>query len=172
MPAPRLSLLFVWGALIALADQIIKQVIVSEFIIGESLILIPGLLDFTYVRNRGGAFGIFGGLPPVWGQVFFIVATLAALIFVFYLYRAHPTSHFTGRAGLVLIFGGGGGNLIDRVLWGEVIDFVDIYYGNYHWPAFNLADSCITIGVILLALDIFRRPADDADGAPDASTSV
>ncbi|MDA1000032.1 MAG: signal peptidase II [bacterium] len=167
-----MGIFFTWGALIALADQIIKQVITARFILGESLILIPGFLDFTHVRNRGGAFGIFGGLPPVWGQAFFITATLAALIFVFCLYRSHSTAHPAGRAALVMIFGGGGGNLIDRVLWGEVIDFVDIYYGAYHWPAFNLADSCITVGVILLALDIFRRPAEADGGAADSSSGA
>ncbi|MDP6485078.1 MAG: signal peptidase II, partial [Nitrospinota bacterium] len=84
--------------------------------------------------------------------------TLGALVFVFFLYRYSPSTHAYGRHALMLIFGGGLGNLVDRLAYGEVIDFIDVYYGSYHWPAFNLADSCISAGVALLALDLLRSP--------------
>ncbi|MEE9274479.1 MAG: signal peptidase II [bacterium] len=157
---PGISAFFLAGGLLALADQAIKRLVTANFVLGESLALIPGFLSLTYIRNRGGAFGIFTGFPPMWGRLFFVAATLAALVFVYYLYRYKPPESAYGRLALVLIFGGGLGNLVDRVLLGEVVDFVDVYLGSHHWPAFNLADSGISVGVVLLALDVIRRPGD------------
>jgi signal peptidase II len=152
------------SVLLAVADQILKRIVISNFRFGESLVIIPGFFNLTYLRNRGGAFSLLAGLPPVWGRVFFIVATAGALAFVFYLYRYHPPSNRWGRMSLFLIFGGGLGNLVDRVIYGEVIDYILLYYRDFYWPAFNLADSCISVGVVLLAVDIFRDPGEDSGG--------
>jgi signal peptidase II len=155
------------SVLLAVADQIAKRIVVSNFRLGEHLVIIPGFFNLNYLRNRGGAFSLLAGLPPVWGRVFFIVATAGALAFVFYLYRYHPPSNRWSRLSLFLIFGGGLGNLVDRVFYGEVIDYILLYYRDFYWPAFNLADSCISVGVVLLAVDIFRDSGEDS-GSEDS----
>ncbi len=153
---------FLFAAFFALADQAIKQIVDKTLSLGESLTVVPGFFSLIYLRNSGGAFSILDGLPPLWGRLFFICATLAALLFVFYLYRHHQLASPWGRAGLFLVFGGGLGNLVDRVAYGEVIDYLLFYYGQYHWPAFNLADSGITVGVGLMIVDLLRGPAEPA----------
>ena len=146
----------------ALADQVIKRIVHKTFDLGDSVAVIPGFFNLVYLRNSGGAFSILDGLPPLWGRLFFICATVAALAFVFYLYRSHTSGNLWGRAGMILVFGGGLGNLVDRVAYGEVIDYLLFYYGQYHWPAFNLADSGITVGVGLMIVDLMRSPAEAA----------
>ena len=160
-PPARLLPFFGFSALIAAADQILKRAVAANLHLGESRVLIPDFLNLTHFRNRGGAFSLLAWLPPVWGRAFFIAATLGVLVFVFYLYRSNsPETHF-GSVSLILVFGGGLGNLVDRILLGEVVDFILFYWGNSYWPAFNLADSCITVGVALLALEIIRNPYGD-----------
>ncbi len=149
------------AALFALADQGIKQLVDATFALGEVRVVIPDFFSLTYLRNPGGAFSILGDLPPGWGRAFFVCATLAALAFVFYLHRRHAPESLWGKAGLLLVFGGGLGNLVDRLAYGEVIDYLLFYYGAYYWPAFNLADTGITTGVCLLAFDVFTRPPEE-----------
>ena len=157
---PRLKPLFLFAAAFALADQAIKRMVDAAFALGESRAVVPGFFSLAHLRNPGGAFSVLNDLPPPWGRLFFICATLAALGFVLHLYRSRRPGGPWGRAGLFLVFGGGLGNLIDRVAHGEVIDYLLFYYGAYHWPAFNLADSGITVGVCLLAVDLLRNPAE------------
>ena len=161
---PPLAAFLSVSALLVLVDQITKYAVVASLFLNESQPIVPGFLSLTYYRNRGGAFSLFAWFPPFWGRTFFIVATLAALVFVFYLHRYSPPATRWGHFGLVLIFGGGLGNLVDRVVRGEVIDFILFYYGDFYWPAFNVADSCISVGVALLAVDIFVNPS----GEPEA----
>ncbi len=158
----RLKPLFSFAAFFALSDQAIKQIVHNAFVLGESRVVVPDFFRLTYLRNPGGAFSILSGLPPLWGRLFFICATLAALVFVLYLYRRHPSEGRWGTWGLFLIFGGGLGNLVDRLAYGEVIDYLLFYWGRYHWPAFNLADAGITLGACLVALDLFRHPAESS----------
>ena len=158
----RLKPFFLFAAFFALADQAIKQIVDKTFALGESLTVVPGFFNLIYLRNSGGAFSILDGLPPLWGRLFFICATLAALLFVFYMYRHHQPGSPWGRAGMFLVFGGGLGNLVDRVAYGEVIDYLLFYYGQYHWPAFNLADSGITVGVGLMIVDLFQGQGEAA----------
>lgn len=159
---PGLKPFFLIAALFALADQVLKQIIDKTFALGDSVVVIPGFFNLVYLRNSGGAFSILDGLPPLWGRLFFTCATLAALAFVLYLYRTHSPGNLWGRAGMILVFGGGLGNLVDRVAYGEVIDYLLFYYGQYHWPAFNLADSGITVGVGLMIVDLLRSPPETA----------
>ena len=159
---PGLKPFFLIAVLFALADQTIKQIVDKTFVLGEFRAVIPGFFNLVYLRNSGGAFSILDGLPPLWGRLFFICATVAALAFVLYLYRSHPPGNLWGRAGMILVFGGGLGNLVDRVAYGEVIDYLLFYYEQYHWPAFNLADSVITVGVGLMIVDLLRSPAEAA----------
>lgn len=163
---PSLLLFFSAAFFIVLVDQGVKQLVDSTFVLGESRTVLPGFANLTYIRNRGAAFGLLAAVPGWWVRWFFIAATFAALGFVFYLFRCAPPETRYGRAALVMVFGGGVGNLVDRIRIGEVIDYIDLYYGAYHWPAFNVADACISIGLVLLLLDFFRQPGKrDASGA-------
>lgn len=137
-------------ALIALLDQATKLLVRRNFELYESVPVIDGLFNLTYIANPGAAFGLFAGLNSVWVNRIFILITFAALPFVVYLY--HEVAHQEKRLAVSLILVGGGalGNLIDRLTIGPVTDFLDFYIGRYHWPAFNVADSCITIGVLIM----------------------
>ena len=159
---PGLKPFFLIAVLFALADQVIKQIVGKTFALGDSVAVIPGFFNLVHLRNPGGAFSILDGLPPLWGRLFFICATLAALAFVLYLYRTHLPGNLWAKAGMILVFGGGLGNLVDRVAYGEVIDYLLFYYGQYHWPAFNLADSGITVGVGLMIVDLLRGTPESA----------
>jgi signal peptidase II len=164
---PRFAPFLTFAALLAVADQLTKYVVTSNFLFNESRIIIPSLLSITHFRNRGGAFSLLSWLPLGWGRMFFITATLGALVFIYYLFRSNELDSRRGRVSLTLIAGGGLGNLIDRLVHGEVIDFILFYHQDYYWPAFNLADSCITVGVALLALEIIRNPyGEPPDEAP------
>jgi len=140
--------------LVALADRVTKSLVVSSMSEGESVAVIPGLLSFTYLRNPGAAFGLMAGLDAPWRLGFLITAT--ALITVALVWMlAHGSTSRLERVAATMILGGAAGNLYDRIAWGEVVDFIDLYAGAWHWPAFNLADSCITVGALALAVASF-----------------
>jgi len=143
------------AVLIFVADQVTKGMILESFDgdgVGESRVLIPGLFSLTYLRNRGGAFGFLADLPGVWGQVFFVVFALATVALLVWMLRKAPVEDFVQRVALTSVIGGAAGNLYDRLRYGEVIDFLDVYYRGWHWPAFNVADSAISVGVALLVV--------------------
>jgi signal peptidase II len=138
--------------LVVFLDQASKLWIVGNFALYESLPVVPGLFSLTYLTNTGAAFGLLAGDHGVWRQVFFIGVAVVALVAIGFLYRKlRPVSVWYGVA-LGLIAGGAIGNLIDRLRLGSVIDFLDVYVGVHHWPAFNLADSAITVGVAIFLL--------------------
>ncbi len=121
--------------------------------------MVEGIFNLTYVRNSGAAFGMLSRRDPEFLRLFFLSVTGVALLIVVFYYRRIPWSQRLTLYGLGLIMGGALGNGIDRYTIGQVIDFLDVYFGDYHWPAFNVADSAICIGVGLLLIDSFRRPA-------------
>ncbi len=141
------------SALIVVLDQVTKLAIKARFFLGESLDLLGDFLRFTYIENPGMAFGIRIG-----GKYFFTVfATIATGVILYYLYRIRH-ERFASRFALALILGGAVGNLIDRYAYGQVIDFIDVGLGNTRWPVFNVADSAVTIGMIMLvAFVLFER---------------
>ncbi len=146
-PARRELLLFLLPALgILLVDQLSKFLVRTNLQLGESLPR-EGLLRLTYITNAGGVFGLF--VNPS----FLLVLTVIVGIVILFLYLHYlPSGSRLLQMGLGLVFGGAIGNLIDRLRFGEVTDFIDVrLWGNFHWPAFNLADSAITIGVFILA---------------------
>jgi signal peptidase II len=145
----------VWLPLVVLAlDQITKELVRRSLELHESMTIIPGLVDFTYVRNTGAAFGILNSADFAYKTVIIAIIATAGLIGVA-VYSASLASHqLAARIGLALIIGGAAGNLVDRVLVGYVVDFVDVYWRDYHFWAFNLADSAITIGVTVMILDM------------------
>ncbi len=132
-----------------------------------SIEVIPGLLNLTHVKNTGVAFGLFAAHGSFAGTAILTVLGIGALIFVGYYYWLTPRSDRMLLVALALILGGAVGNLCDRVLRGAVTDFVDFYFGTYHWHTFNVADSAITIGIALMILGAFRhqkKPAASASG--------
>jgi len=139
------------GAVMAL-DQLTKYLIIRKFFLHEAVTVIPGFFSLTYVRNPGAAFGILAGASGAWRTIFFIAVSLAALSVIITLVR--KTADRLPLIALALIGGGAVGNLMDRVRFGEVVDFIDWYYRSHHWPTFNIADSAITVGVALLAIDM------------------
>ncbi len=141
---------------IAGLDQISKNLIVRSLVEGERIPVIEGLFNITLSYNRGAAFGILADIENnsvriglLWG------ATVFALVAVSFMYFVEYRDSRSGQVALALILGGAFGNIIDRVSLGEVVDFLDFYYSSLHWPAFNIADSSICIGVALLLVPKF-----------------
>ena len=135
--------------LVIVFDQLTKLWIVGHFALFESREIVTGFFSLTYLTNKGAAFGFLNGDYGVWRQVFFVgVAVLALIVMIIALRRLKDQGKIYSFA-IGLIAGGAGGNLIDRLRLGAVVDFLDFYYHGHHWPAFNLADSAITVGVTL-----------------------
>lgn len=143
-------------ALVVLCDQASKWWVVSHFSLYESVAVLPGYFNLTYLTNTGAAFGFLAGQPALWRHVFFVTIALVALCVILLLYLRLRRDSFFYELSLALIAGGALGNLIDRVRLGSVVDFLDFYIGRHHWPAFNVADSAITVGVtIFLVYSLF-----------------
>lgn len=142
--------------LVIIFDQWTKQLILDRFKWGESVSIIESFFAFTYVRNMGAAFGVLHNAPAYFREPFFIlVPILAMVIITAVLAKLKPSQKLTAVA-LSLIMGGAIGNLIDRVRFGYVVDFLDVHWKEvYHWPAFNVADSCIVVGVCYLFIQSF-----------------
>ncbi|MDF1536905.1 MAG: signal peptidase II [bacterium] len=139
-----------FGVIVA-ADRISKMIVPRFLDLYESIPVIPGLFDITYARNSGGAFGILASWDSPLRRVFFILASVAAMFLLWVLYRqAAASTSRSLRLSFAAIGGGAFGNLYDRAVTGEVVDFLDFYLGSYHWPAFNIADSAISIGAVIL----------------------
>ncbi len=129
------------------ADQVTKAMIVDAMRLYESWELIPGFFNLVYVTNSGAAFSFLADMNSPWRHYFFLSIGIVALIGLTVAYWKLRTENRFYSWSLALIAGGAAGNLLDRVRFGSVIDFLDFYLGNYHWPAFNVADSAICIGV-------------------------
>ncbi len=151
----RYRMLVIISIVVLALDQATKFYIDSRFKLFESLTVVENFFNITYVRNKGAAFGIFAN--SAFRVPFFIgVSLLASLGILWYLRRLRREQRLLATA-LSLIFAGAVGNLIDRIRLGEVIDFLDAHWYQYHWPAFNVADSAITVGVGLLLIDLWRE---------------
>jgi signal peptidase II len=150
-------------------DQVTKICVDSMLTLHESLTVIPGFLSITYVRNPGAAFGFLSGASPLFRSVFFLgIAAVAIGCILYYIAKSRNDEPFLIFA-LSLILSGAVGNFIDRARFGEVIDFIDVYVGAHHWPAFNVADSAISVGAVILILHMFkRRSGQDATPPPQA----
>jgi signal peptidase II len=156
----RILLVAIVVGTILLLDQLTKTLIAQSLEIGQRIPLIPGFFDLTHMRNPGAAFSFLAQAPEWFRQPFFLVATgvaIVALLF-FILYAQEEGALLVVAAASIL--GGAIGNLIDRLLHGEVIDFLLFYWRDWAWPAFNVADSCITLGVIGLLWASWQKPAE------------
>ena len=141
------------SAIVVLADQITKIFAVKYLLGRPPVVIVPGFFDFSLVYNTGAAFGLLNEAEG-WQNVFFIViATLVSVFLVFSLYRLNRSDTQIAIA-FALILGGAIGNVVDRVQQGYVVDFIHWFYQDWHWPTFNIADSAITIGAVLLVLDV------------------
>ena len=153
----KVLLLGVTIGLILLLDQITKFYVDSSMRLHDSIPVIQGLFSITYVRNPGAAFGFLADASPLFRSIFFVAVTVLAIILVMhYIWKSRAEEPFMTFA-LALILSGAFGNLIDRIRFGEVIDFLDVYISTTHWPAFNVADSAISVGAIILFIELTRR---------------
>jgi len=137
-------------------DRWTKLLIQKRFDLNESMSVIDGFFNITYVRNTGVAFGIFSSISsPAKAVLLSLFTAFAAVVVVTYSVRS-PARNRLLQVALALILGGALGNLYDRLAYGYVVDFLEFYAGSYHWPSFNIADSAISTGVALLAFEIIR----------------
>lgn len=143
--------------LVVLLDQLSKIWIVSSLGLHEGFPLIDGFFNIVHVRNPGAAFGFLAGAPPLFRSVFFIAVTVAAILLILRYLRTSRIEEPSLVWALALILSGAVGNLIDRIRFGEVVDFLDVYVGTYHWPAFNVADSAISVGAVILMMVLLSR---------------
>jgi signal peptidase II len=140
------------AAVLVVVDQFTKAVALERLTLGVPSPVFDGWVNLTLVMNPGLAFGLLGSVPPGWRWGIACLSVIALAVLARVALRILPDGGWTGVLAVALIFGGAIGNLIDRVRFGAVVDFVDVHWRGWHWPAFNVADSAITVGVTLLAL--------------------
>lgn len=146
--------LLVTCLVILLLDQWTKYEVQQRLHLRQTVEVIPGFFHLTHIRNTGGAFGIFGGEKGGIGSLFFVVVSLIAIGSILFFFLKVKEDEKTLSLTLSLVLSGAIGNLIDRLMYGEVVDFLDFHLFSYHWPAFNIADSAITLGIGLMALEL------------------
>lgn len=156
---------------IVLFDQATKWLVVQRLPLYEDLPLISGLLSLQHVRNSGAVFGFLSGAQIPFKPYVFALTSALALAALTYYARTIPAEEKLPRFALSLVIGGAIGNLIDRVRFGYVVDFVKVYWETHVWPNFNVADSAISIGLVLLIIDSFRPREREAVGAAKAPSA-
>ena len=149
------------AALIVLLDRTTKWLVAQKITLHDSVDIVPGLFRLTHVQNQGAAFGLFSDSPEPWKVAMLILFSVAALAVVSALLWKNGNALNATAVALSLVFGGALGNLWDRVASGRVIDFLDFYMGSHHWPAFNVADTAIVTGALLLLSEIFLAPQEE-----------
>ena len=142
------------GGSVLVLDQVTKVLVDKTMTLHQSIEVIPNFAHLTHLRNTGAAFGFLAGSHSTLRIVFFGVISVVAIGCIAYLLRSLRPQQKTLLVSLSLILGGAVGNLIDRLRLGEVIDFIDLHWYHIHWPAFNVADSAITVGVSVMVLDM------------------
>jgi len=154
-------------------DQWTKYLVDHRMLLHQSVPILPGWFELTYVRNRGAVFGFLAGIDSWWRMPFFLTfsAIAVVLLAIFYI-RSRPDQGLL-RLSLALILAGAVGNVVDRLRFGYVIDFLDVHWRHYHWPAFNIADSAISVGICLMLLEAYMegRRADGERGGRRQETA-
>jgi signal peptidase II len=153
------------GAAVLVFDRLTKWLIETRVSAFDSFKIIPGFFDIVRSENRGVAFGLFNDSTSQWRTTMLVLLSLAAVIGVSFLLWRPDRLDRLSRWGFALILGGAAGNVVDRILYGKVTDFLLLYIRDYQWPAFNVADSAIVIGSVLLALGLLR-PKTQAANVP------
>ena len=154
LPSMGVRLFVLIVGIVVVLDQITKLLVLAGMPLYHSIPVIPGFFNLTHIHNPGGAFGFMAAGHPGLRNLLFIGVSSLAMAMLIYFYRNTPNTHPYLAAALAMIFGGAMGNLIDRLRFGEVVDFLDVYIGAYHWPAFNVADSAISIGIGIFILHV------------------
>lgn len=171
-PVLRNLLLASMTLMVIVLDQLTKFHIIQNMRLHESIPIVPNLFSLTYIRNPGAAFGFLAGSSNAFRMVFFGLTSIFALVLLCTILYRMPERDRLGRFSVAAILGGAIGNLIDRLRYGEVIDFLDVYIDSYHWPAFNVADSAITVGVIFLIIHFAFEKKEHPPAAPQDTSSV
>ncbi|MCX5725398.1 MAG: signal peptidase II [Nitrospirae bacterium] len=158
----RYALLALLAGTIIVIDQVTKLFIMQAMRLHESIPIVQDFFSLTYIRNPGAAFGLLAGSSNAFRMVFFGVSSLIALGLLGTILFRLPEKDWVGQLSIAGVLGGAIGNLIDRLRYGEVIDFLDVYVNSYHWPAFNVADSAISVGVVFLIIHFAFEKKDEA----------
>ncbi len=146
---------------ILILDQATKYLIEKHIRLYEIITVVPGFFNVTHVRNKGAAFGILASVPGIWRSMFFISVTIIAVAVIAFLIRS--TKERLQIIAFSLIAGGAVGNLVDRLRYSEVVDFIQWYVKDFYWPSFNIADSAISVGVVLLIVDmLFTKQREES----------
>jgi len=151
----RYRILLIVSFLVLALDQASKIYIDRSMALHSTIPVIPNFFSITYLRNKGAAFGILAN--SAYRLPFFLMVSAIAVCVIVVVIKKLREDQKLAAASLSLIFSGALGNVIDRVRLGEVIDFLDAHWYNHHWPAFNIADSAICVGVFLLAIDMYQE---------------
>jgi signal peptidase II len=146
---------WLWLSLLVLVlDQASKLWVVANFDLYESIGILP-FINFTYVHNEGAAFSFLSSAGGWQRWLFVVIALVATVVLVIWLRKLEPSDKWMAIT-ISLVLGGAIGNLYDRVSYGYVIDFIDVYYQVHHWPVFNIADSAVFVGVVMMLVDAFK----------------
>lgn len=145
---------------VTVLDQATKFLVAQTMELHSMRVVVPGLVNLVHVRNRGAAFSFLGHTDGDWQRWVFAAISSAAVLLLLFMVRSARRPSALLLAGFGLVMGGALGNLVDRVLVGAVLDFLDLYVGGWHWPAFNVADSAISLGVPALILAFLRMPKE------------
>jgi signal peptidase II len=162
-----MGLALVLATAVFVADQLTKMWALQRLDATQPVVVIPDFFHLVLVMNPGVAFGIFAGVPPRWRWIVSLFSLTALALLGSLAVRILPRGSLLARVAIGLVFGGAAGNLLDRWRHGAVVDFIDVFWRTYHWPAFNVADSAITVGVCLLAAELVvgRDPVPQRDVA-------
>jgi signal peptidase II len=143
--------------LVVAVDQITKTLILNYLPLYRSVSVIPGFFNLTHIQNPGIAFGFLANQSSYLRHIIFLCVSFLAVCLILWFYTKTPQTHPVLATGFAIIFGGAIGNLIDRVRLGKVVDFLDFYLADLHWPAFNIAYSAISIGVAIFAFHLLFK---------------
>ncbi len=150
-------IIFLTVIIVTLLDQLTKAFIHATMSLYSSRVVIDGFLSVTYVRNPGAAFGFLAHASPLFRSIFFVLVTLLAIGMILYYLVKSQAGQPRLLFSLSLILSGALGNLIDRLRFAEVIDFIDVYFRSHHWPAFNVADAAISVGAMIMILEMVKQ---------------
>lgn len=143
---------YLWIALVVFVSDQLTKYAATEYLMRHGEVKLGSFLNFTLVHNTGAAFGFLSNASG-WQNILFIVIASVACLVILWMIRRLEAKDFLLAVGLMLILGGAAGNLLDRLIHGYVIDFIDVYYRAWHWPVFNIADSAISVGAVILVVD-------------------
>ena len=155
------KLVIAWVSAIVVVDQLTKAIVDLTMPLHHSIPIIDGFFDLTYIRNTGAAFGVLAGRHESFRLPFLVGVSILAIGIILVMLKRLRAGETGLTTALAFILGGAVGNLIDRIVHGEVIDFLDVHWSGYHWPAFNVADSGITIGVAITLFYLITAKSDD-----------